>query len=62
MSLFNLVIILIVIGVGLYLVNLIPIVDASMKKIINIVVLIAVVLWLLKVFGLFQHLGIVHVG
>lgn len=49
--LIQLIVALIVVGVLLYLVNnLIPM-DAKIKQIINIVVLIAVVLWLLSVFG-----------
>jgi hypothetical protein len=51
MSLISLVIVLIIIGVALYLVNnLIPM-DAKIKMIINVVIVIAVLLWLLSVFG-----------
>ncbi len=50
MSLVSLVITLIVIGVLLWLVNQLPIIDAKILRIINIVVVIAVVIWLLTVF------------
>ncbi len=50
MDLLSLVIVLIVIGVLLYLVNQFLPMDANIKKIINIVVIIAVVLWILSLF------------
>lgn len=61
MSLLNLVVILIVIGVLLYLVNAYIPMDATIKRILNIVVIIAVVLWLLKAFGLLDGLSAVTV-
>ena len=51
MDLVTLVITLVVVGVLLWLVNTYIPTDAKIKKIINIVVLVAVVLWLLRVFG-----------
>lgn len=50
MSLINLVIILIVIGVLLWLVNNYIPMDGKIKQIINVVVVIAVVVWLIQVF------------
>jgi hypothetical protein len=50
MSLIHLVIVLIVIGVLLWLVNTYLPMDATIKKIINIVVIVAVVLWVLFIF------------
>lgn len=52
MELIQLVVVLIVIGVLLYLVNNYVPMDAKIKQILNAVVVIAVVLWLLAVFGL----------
>lgn len=49
MSLLNLVLGLVFIGVLLYIVTLVPM-DATIKRIINIVVLLVVVLWLVSVF------------
>jgi hypothetical protein len=43
---------LIVVGVLLYVVNSLIPMDAKIKTILNIVVVIAVVLWLLQAFGL----------
>jgi hypothetical protein len=51
MSLISLVVTLIVVGVLLWLVNSYIPMDAKIKKILNIVVVIAVVIWLLHVFG-----------
>lgn len=59
MSILTLLVVLILIGVGLYLVNALIPMDAKIKTIINIVVILLVVLWLLQVFGLFDSLGTV---
>lgn len=58
MSFINVVIILIVVGVLLYLVNRYLPMDGKIKQILNIVVLVAVIIWLLKAFGLLNGLGI----
>ena len=50
MSLINLVLILIVIGVLLWLVNTYIPMDGKIKQIINAVVVIAVVVWLIQIF------------
>ncbi len=62
MPLLQVVIILIVVGVLLWLVNNYIPMQATMKKILNAVVVIAVILWLLKVFGLLDSLFNIHVG
>jgi len=48
---------LIVIGVLLWLVNSFIPMDATIKRILNIVVIILVVIWLLSIFGVFAMLG-----
>jgi hypothetical protein len=53
----KIVITLIVIGILLWLVNFIPM-DAKIKQVINIFVVIVVVIWLLKVSGLLSYLGV----
>jgi hypothetical protein len=62
MPLMNLVITLIVVGVLLWLVNRFIPMQSSIKSILNGVVVIAVVLWLLDVFGLFHHFAKIHIG
>lgn len=51
----SLVITLIVIGVLLYCVNAFVPMDAKIKNILNIVVVICVIVYLLSAFGLFGH-------
>jgi hypothetical protein len=48
------VIIIILIGVALYLVNAYVPMAAPIKTILNVVVIVALVLWLLNIFGLFD--------
>ena len=62
MDLVSLVITLIVVGVLLWLVNTYIPMDAKIKNILNIVVVIAVVLWLLRVFGVLGDVRTIHVG
>jgi predicted lysophospholipase L1 biosynthesis ABC-type transport system permease subunit len=61
-SLINLVVVLIVVGVLLWLVNTYIPMDRKIKSILNAVVVIAVVVWLLQVFGLLGSLASIHVG
>jgi len=62
MSLLNIVVILIVVGVLLWLVNTYIPMDAKIKSILNVVVVIAVLLWLLQAFGVLGSLGGITVG
>jgi len=62
MPLVNVLITLIVVGVLLWLVNTYIPMDAKIKQILNIVAVIAVVLWLLRVFGLLGPINNVRVG
>jgi type IV secretory pathway TrbL component len=55
MSLISLVGTLIVIGVLLWLVNSYIPMDGKIKKILNVVVVICVVVWLLYAFGVLNH-------
>lgn len=57
MSLLNVLLVIIVVGVILYLVNTFIPMDRKIKSILNIVVVIVLIIWLLKVFGLFSYLG-----
>ena len=62
MPLVQLVLVLIVVGVLLGLINRYIPMAGSIKSILNGVVVIAVVLWLLNVFGLMSSLSAIHVG
>ncbi len=51
MPLLNIVVVLVVVGFLLWLVNRIPM-QSTIRSILNVVVVIAVAVWLLQVFGL----------
>lgn len=51
----SLVVTLIVIGILLWAVNTYVPMDAKIKNIMNIIVVICVVFWLLSAFGVFHH-------
>lgn len=57
MSLISLAVTLIIVGVLLWLVNTYIPMDGKIKKILNIVVVVCVVLWLLSVFGVLNPSG-----
>lgn len=61
MSLISLAITLVVIGVLLWLVNTYIPMAGSIKKILNAVVVICVVVWLLFAFGILHHSGDIRV-
>lgn len=54
MTIIELLFLLVVIGVGLYLVNTYIPMAQPIKTIINVVVVVLVILWLCELFGLFQ--------
>jgi len=56
MSLLNILIAIIVVGVLLWIINTFIPMDRKIKQIFNIVVVIVLIIWLLKVFGLFSYL------
>lgn len=56
MSLLTILLVLVVAGILLYVVNAYVPMDGKIKSILNVVVVIVVVVWLLKVFGLFSYL------
>lgn len=60
MPLINVVLTLIVVGVLLWLINAYIPMQATIKRILNIVVVIAVILWLLYGFGVISNSGNIH--
>jgi hypothetical protein len=60
MPLITVVVTLIVIGVLLWLINTYIPMAASIKSILNFVVVVAVVIWLLYGFGVLGHSGEIH--
>jgi hypothetical protein len=62
MSLLNIVLVLIVVGVLLWLINAYIPMQGTIKSLLNAVVVIVVVIWLLQVFGILGSIGNVRVG
>jgi hypothetical protein len=61
MSLLTIALVLIFAGVLLWLVNNYIPMDGKIRRILNIVVVIVVIIWLLKVFGLLTYLKDIHI-
>lgn len=62
MPLVQVVMVLIVVGILLWLVDRFIPMASSIKSILNAVVTIAVVLWLLNIFGFMHYLTNIHIG
>jgi hypothetical protein len=62
MPLIQLVVVLVVVGVMLWVVNSYIPMQSTMKNILNAVVIIAVILWLLSVFGIIGSLQGIRIG
>ena len=61
MSLLSIVIILIIVGIALWLVNNYIPMDGKIKRILNIVVVVVVLIWLLRALGAFAYLDKIKV-
>jgi ABC-type long-subunit fatty acid transport system fused permease/ATPase subunit len=61
MSLISAVFTLIIVGVLLWLINRFVPMEGAIKTILNLVVVIAVILWLLYGFGVLNHSGTIHI-
>lgn len=62
MPLIELVIILVVVGVILWVINSFIPMQSTIKRILNVVVVICVIIWLLSVFGLIGNISSIRVG
>ena len=62
MPLVNLVVVLIIVGVGLYLINRYIPMASSIKSILNVVVVIGVCVWLLQATGMWTSVANFKVG
>ena len=58
MSIINVIIVLVVVGLILWLINRFIPMQSTIKSILNIVVIIVVILWLLRAFGIWSGGGI----
>ena len=57
MPLINVIIVLVIVGVLLYIVETLLPIDATIKRIIHIIIILAVCIWLLQAFGIIGSLG-----
>jgi hypothetical protein len=62
MPLVNLVVVLIIVGVALYLINRYIPMASAIKSILNVVVVVAVCVWLLQATGLWGNVTSFRVG
>jgi predicted membrane protein len=62
MPLINLVLVLIVVGVGLWMINRFIPMASSIKTILNVVVVVAVCVWVLKAVGLWGDISSFRIG
>ena len=62
MPLIQLVIVLVVVGLILWVINSYIPMQSTIKRILNVVVVICVIFWLLSVFGLIGNILSIHVG
>jgi hypothetical protein len=62
MSLINLVVTLVVVGVLLWLINTYIPMEGRIKSILNVVVIIVVILWLLSAFGVIGPISGIRLG
>jgi len=62
MPIFTLILVLVIIGVIMWAINQYIPMSAGIKKILNIAVIIAVILWLLSVFGVLPNVANIRVG
>ena len=62
MPLIEIVVVLIIVGVLLWLVNTYIPMAAPIKSLLNAVVVIVLVIWILRVFGLWHYITDIHVG
>lgn len=61
MSLLGIILALVLVGVALWLINAFVPMDAKIKTILNVVVVIVLIIWLLKAFGLLTALTTIRV-
>jgi hypothetical protein len=62
MPLIQLVIVLVVVGVILWVINSYIPMQATIKKILNVVVIIVVIIWLLSAFGVIGSISDIRIG
>lgn len=62
MSLGALIVVLVVLGLVMFLINTYIPMEASIKRILNIAVVIFLIIWLIQAFGLLGPVGNIRIG
>jgi hypothetical protein len=62
MPLINVIVVLVIVGVLLYVVETLLPIDATIRRIIHIIVILAVCIWLLQTFKIIGPIGSFHLG
>jgi hypothetical protein len=62
MPLIQLILILVIVGVVLWVINSYIPMQSTIKKILNVVVILVVIIWLLSVFGVIGDVSTIRVG
>jgi hypothetical protein len=62
MPLITVIIVIALVGFALYVVNKLIPMEATVKQILNVVVILVLIFWLLSLFGLFGHLSAIRIG
>ena len=62
MPIFTLILVLVIIGFIMWAVNSYIPMSAGIKKVLNIAVIVAVILWLLSIFGVLPNIANIRVG
>ena len=62
MPLLHLIVVLVVVGLALWAINSYIPMQATIKQILNVVVVIAVIIWLLSVFGVIGNINAIRIG
>ena len=62
MPLLHLILILVLVGVVLWVINRYIPMQSTMKRILNVVVIICVIVWLLSVFGVIGNISGIRIG
>lgn len=61
MTLISLIIVLVVLGILMYLINAFVPMDANIKKVLNIAVVVVLILWLIQSLGLLGPIGSIRI-
>mgnify|MGYP001582446877 CR=1 FL=1 len=62
MNLLSVIIVLVIIGILMYLINAFIPMDSSIKRILNVVVIVFLVIWMMTAFGLMEPLSTIKIG